>query len=74
MKKLFCIGCCLLCLTLAACAKNGDPVGAGIGDSTTSGGDSGAGGDGSGPTGTQGSEPADDVRQESGTGTDAPSP
>ncbi len=60
-------------LALAGCSKDGDPVGAGIGDSGISGGD---GGTGSGPTGTgggvPGENPAGDDIHSGGTGTDAP--
>ncbi len=64
----------LACLLgLAGCSKNGDPVGAGIGDSGISGG---TGGEGSGPTGTggdvPGENPAGDEIHSGGTGTDAP--
>jgi len=62
-----------LFLTFAACNKNGDPVGAGVGDSGISGG---TGGTGSGPTGTgggvPGENPAGDDLKSGGTGTDAP--
>jgi hypothetical protein len=59
---------------LAGCGDaEGDPVGAGIGDSGISGG---AGGTGSGPTGTgggvPGENPAGDEIHSGGTGTDAP--
>jgi hypothetical protein len=60
-------------LALVGCARDGDPVGAGIGDSGISGG---AGGTGSGPTGTgggvPGENPAGDDIHTGGTGTDAP--
>lgn len=62
-----------LLLGLAGCNRDGDPVGAGIGDSGISGG---TGGTGSGPTGTgggvPGENPAGDVLDSGGTGTDAP--
>ncbi len=62
-------------LALAGCAQDGEPVGAGVGDSEISGG---AGGEGSGPTGTgggvPGENPAGDEIHSGGTGTDAPSP
>jgi len=60
-------------LALAGCAKDGDPVGAGVGDAGISGG---TGGEGSGPTGTGGAtpgeNPAGDDIHSGGTGTDAP--
>ncbi len=64
----------LACLLgLAGCAADGEPMGADIGDAEISGG---AGGEGSGPTGTggdvPGENPAGDVLSEGGTGTDAP--
>jgi hypothetical protein len=43
-------------LALAGCNRGGDPVDIGVGDAGISGG---TGGEGSGPTGTQGNEPAD---------------
>jgi hypothetical protein len=61
-------------LGLSGCTdKEGDPVGAGIGDSGISGG---TGGEGSGPTGTGGATPGenpagDEVHEQRGTGTDA---
>ncbi|REK19521.1 MAG: hypothetical protein DWQ37_00160 [Planctomycetota bacterium] len=66
-----------LLFTLSGCAdKEGDPIGAGIGDSGISGG---TGGEGSGPTGTGGGVPGenpagDEVHEEVGTGADAPGP
>ena len=63
---------------LVGCNRGDNPVGAEAGNTTTSGGMDGTGGDGSGPTGTGGSEPADnpagDDLKAGGTGTDAPSP
>lgn len=64
-------------MALAGCKDaEDDPVGAGIGESGVSGGMEGTGGTGSGPTGTGGDEPgenpAGDVLDSSGTGTDAP--
>jgi hypothetical protein len=41
---------------LAGCSRGGDPVDFGVGDAGVS---SGTGGEGSGPTGTQGGLPAD---------------
>jgi hypothetical protein len=38
------------------CSRNGQPFDAGVGDASIS---SGTGGEGAGPTGTQGNEPAD---------------
>jgi hypothetical protein len=64
----------VLFLVLTGCGDSqGDPVGAGVGDSGISGG---AGGTGSGPTGTggdvPGENPAGDEVHTTGTGTDAP--
>ena len=60
-------------LATAGCGAEGEPIGEGIGDSGISGG---AGGTGSGPTGTgggvPGENPAGDVLDSGGTGTDAP--
>lgn len=73
MRKLI-FACSLAAIVgLAGCSKEGQPVGAGIGDSGISGG---TGGTGSGPTGTgggvPGENPAGDVLDSGGTGTDAP--
>lgn len=64
----------VLLMTFCGCTDaEGDPVGAGIGDSGISGG---TGGTGSGPTGTgggvPGENPAGDEIHTTGTGTDAP--
>jgi predicted small secreted protein len=64
----------VLSCILAGCGDaEGDPVGAGIGDSGISGG---TGGTGSGPTGTgggvPGENPAGDDIHSGGTGTNAP--
>lgn len=60
-------------LGLAGCSSDGVPIGAEAGDAEISGG---TGGEGSGPTGTGGSEPADnpagDDIHSGGTGTNAP--
>jgi hypothetical protein len=75
MKRILAILSLAVLLGWAGCSKNGDPVGAGVGDSGISGG---AGGEGSGPTGTgggvPGENPAGDELDTGGTGTDAPSP
>jgi|GEM_PF-2110589 len=74
MKQVLAILSLTVLLGWTGCSKNGDPVGAGIGDSEISGG---TGGEGSGPTGTgggvPGENPAGDVLDSGGTGTDAPS-
>jgi hypothetical protein len=73
MKHVLLSAALIAILGLAGCSKNGDPVGAGIGDSGISGG---TGGTGSGPTGTggdtPGENPAGDDLKAGGTGTDAP--
>jgi hypothetical protein len=73
MKQFFFAATLIGLLSLAGCSRNGEPVGAGIGDSGISGG---TGGTGSGPTGTGGDEPgenpAGDDLKAGGTGTDAP--
>lgn len=51
-------------MALAGCSRKGEPFDAGVGDAGIS---SGTGGEGSGPTGTQGSEPADNPAAD-GTG------
>jgi hypothetical protein len=43
-------------MALEGCSRNGQPLDAGVGDASIS---SGTGGEDAGPTGTQGSEPAD---------------
>jgi hypothetical protein len=48
---------------LAGCSRNGQPLDAGVGDAGIS---SGTGGEGAGPTGTQGSEPADNPAADGG--------
>lgn len=60
---------------LAGCGRK-DPIDIGVGDAGIS---SGTGGEGAGPTGTQGDLPAenpgaDAPNADNGTGTDAPSP
>ncbi|MEX0978521.1 MAG: hypothetical protein WDZ48_06700 [Pirellulales bacterium] len=73
MKHLVLATIIALLLALVGCNKDGDPVGAGIGDSGISGG---TGGTGSGPTGTgggvPGENPAGDDIHSGGTGTNAP--
>lgn len=69
MKRVFVsFGLCAL-LAAVGCARGDDPVDIGVGDASVSGG---AGGEGSGPTGTGGSEPADnpaaDAPNSNGTG------
>lgn len=74
MRKLVYLFCGLCLVTTLACNRNGD-VGAGVGDAEVSGG---TGGEGAGPTGTQGDTPAENPAADdptaNGTGTDAPSP
>jgi hypothetical protein len=74
MKHVLLAASLILACFLAGCTDaEGDPVGAGIGDSGISGG---TGGTGSGPTGTgggvPGENPAAEVPGPGGTGTDAP--
>jgi hypothetical protein len=73
MKQMLFATCLAMVVAAAGCSKNGDPVGAGVGESGISGG---TGGEGSGPTGTgggvPGENPAGDDIHSGGTGTDAP--
>jgi hypothetical protein len=74
MKSILAAASFALLVALCGCKDSeGDPVGTGIGDSGISGG---TGGTGSGPTGTgggvPGENPAGDVLDSGGTGTDAP--
>lgn len=74
MKHVLLAASLVVCFTVAGCTDaEGDPVGAGIGESGISGG---TGGTGSGPTGTgggvPGENPAGDDVHTTGTGTDAP--
>ena len=73
MKKLLLTSTLACLLGFAGCSSDGVPIGAEAGDAEISGG---TGGEGSGPTGTGGDEPADnpagDDIHSGGTGTDAP--
>ncbi|MEX0679043.1 MAG: hypothetical protein WD063_18360 [Pirellulales bacterium] len=74
MKHVILAASLALLFALAGCSRgDGDPIGAGVGDSGISGG---TGGTGSGPTGTgggvPGENPAGDDIHSNGTGTDAP--
>ncbi len=74
MKRILAMLSLAVLLGSTGCGADGDPIGAGVGDSGISGG---TGGEGSGPTGTgggvPGENPAGDVLDSGGTGTDAPS-
>ena len=55
MKNLLLVVAACLALSVAGCNRGGEPLDIGVGDAEISGG---TGGEGSGPTGTQGGEPA----------------
>ena len=55
MRSLLLAGGLGLLLSLGGCNRGGEPLDMGVGDAGVSGG---TGGEGSGPTGTQGGEPA----------------
>ncbi len=73
MKRVLAVLAVVVLIGWSGCSRDGDPIGAGIGESGISGG---AGGTGSGPTGTggdvSGENPAGDDLNTGGTGTDAP--